>query len=174
MIYFTADTHFGSQRTLELSRRPFKNVEEMDEELIRLWNETVTENDTVYHIGDFGNYGVLKRLNGKVILLLGNYELKDIEEGKLTIEALKNEYGFAEVYENLRIEELNNIFATHCPNDCKKDEFNLFAHIHGRQLCKRYGLDVGTDGHHFRPISKDTILFYKTAIEQFYDENVFE
>lgn len=172
--FFSADTHFGSERTLELSRRPFATVFEMDEELIKLWNKTVYPEDKVYHLGDFGNYDILKRLNGHVILILGNYELKDIEEGKITREELVEKYGFEAVYDNLNIPELDGIFATHCPEDCKKDEFNLFAHIHGRQLCKRYGLDVGTDGHHFRPVSIDDVLFYKKAIECFYDENVFE
>ena len=172
--FFSADTHFDSERTLTLSRRPFANVEEMNEALIKLWNQTVAPEDKVYHLGDFGNYEILKRLNGKIILILGNYELKDIEEGKITREELVEKYGFEAVYDNLNIPELNGIFATHCPNDCKKEEFNLFAHIHGRQLCKRYGLDVGTDGHHFRPVSTEDVLFYKEAIEKYYDENVFE
>ena len=35
MLYFTSDTHFGSERTLELSRRPFNSVFEMDETIIK-------------------------------------------------------------------------------------------------------------------------------------------
>ena len=35
MIYFTADTHFGSKRTLELSKRPFKDTDEMDNYIIK-------------------------------------------------------------------------------------------------------------------------------------------
>lgn len=30
-VFFTADTHFGQERALTLSRRPFKSVKEMDE-----------------------------------------------------------------------------------------------------------------------------------------------
>lgn len=172
-VFFSADTHFGSQRILELSRRPFKDINEMDKEIIRLWNETVKNEDTVYHLGDFGNYDIIKHLNGNIVLILGNYERKDIENGIITIEKLK-EMGFTDVVNELRIPELDGIFAVHEPERCKKDEFNLFAHIHGRQLCKRYGLDVGTDGHHFRPVSKEDVLFYKTAIEKFYDNNVFD
>lgn len=33
--WFTADTHFGHGRVMELSRRPFGNVSEMDEALIQ-------------------------------------------------------------------------------------------------------------------------------------------
>lgn len=172
--FFTADTHFGSDRTLSLSKRPFSSVKEMDDELIHLWNFIVSKTDKIYHLGDFGNYEMAKYLNGEIILILGNYEIKDINEGKIKKEDLTSIYGFSEVYDNFRIPELNNIFATHCPLDCKKDEFNIFGHIHGRQLCKRYGLDVGTDGHHFRPIDVGDVLFYKEAIEKYYDENVFD
>lgn len=53
VIFLTADTHFGSQRTLELSKRPYNIVAEMDEILIQNWNNTVNKNDLVYHLGDF-------------------------------------------------------------------------------------------------------------------------
>lgn len=76
-IFFTADTHFGSERTLQLSRRPYKNTQQMDEALIRNWNATIKDTDHVYHLGDFGHYSNIKHLNGKVHLLMGNYERKD-------------------------------------------------------------------------------------------------
>ena len=40
-------------------------------------------------------------------------------------------------------------------------------------MVKRNGLNVGVDCHNFRPIDVETIEFYRTAIEKFYDENVF-
>ena len=40
-IWFTSDTHFGAKRTLELSRRPFNTVREMDLEMISNWNKRV-------------------------------------------------------------------------------------------------------------------------------------
>ena len=52
MIYYTADLHFHYAPLL--SSRPFATVAEMDETLIRNWNETVTEADTVYLVGDVG------------------------------------------------------------------------------------------------------------------------
>ena len=44
-IWFTSDTHFSSERTLELSKRPFRSVEEMDKILIENWNSVVGENE---------------------------------------------------------------------------------------------------------------------------------
>lgn len=55
----------------------------------------------------------------------------------------------------------------------EKTEFGLFGHIHSRQPVKKYGLDVGVDAHYFTPIDVETVLWYKNAIENFYDNNVF-
>lgn len=73
-IFFTSDTHFSQERTLELSKRPFKNVEEMDNAIIDNWNSVVEPNDIVYHLGDFGNVEICKKLHGHIKLILGNYE----------------------------------------------------------------------------------------------------
>lgn len=182
-LFFTSDTHFGSKRTLELSKRPFMSVEEMDMVMINNWNSVVKPNDYVYHLGDFGDYSVLDKLNGQVSLILGNYEI-----GESTKDGLENfrldliKKGFKKVHQNfyyqLKKEDTNltveHIYLNHEPLTADKTKFNLFGHIHSRQMCKRYGLDVGTDAHHFYPISMKDVLFYKTAIENFYDDNVFE
>ena len=74
-IWFTADTHFGSQRTLELSKRPFETVTEMDSAIIHNWNSVVSGKDTVYHLGDTGNPKMFHFLNyGRLFLLPGNYD----------------------------------------------------------------------------------------------------
>ena len=52
MIFYTADLHFHYAPLL--SSRPFAAVEEMDEALIRNWNERVSPEDTVYLVGDIG------------------------------------------------------------------------------------------------------------------------
>ena len=51
--YFTADTHFGHGNIIKYCNRPFKNHLEMDDELIRRWNNVVSNEDEVYHLGDF-------------------------------------------------------------------------------------------------------------------------
>ena len=63
---------------------------------------------------------------------------------------------------------------THKPEDCNKDRFNLFGHIHGLQKVKRYGLNVGVDCHYFKPINLEEVLWWKNAIENYYDNNVFD
>ena len=51
-VFFTADLHFGHENVIKLDGRPFANVEEMDEELIRRWNAKVGKGDLVYVLGD--------------------------------------------------------------------------------------------------------------------------
>ena len=186
-IFYTSDTHFSSERAWALSKRPFNTVEDMDWKLIENWNRVVHINDTVYHLGDFGSLWPLKYLNGKIILIQGNYEKKMIEENPIILDQLKN--SFYEVYqEPILIKNKDTKFILcHEPmsglglykkeilqgkND--KNIFVLFGHIHGRQKIKKFGLDVGIDANNYFPISESDILFYKKAIDDnFFDEEVF-
>lgn len=52
-LFFTSDTHFFHANIIKYANRPFGSVEEMNEELIRCWNETVPEDGVVYHLGNF-------------------------------------------------------------------------------------------------------------------------
>jgi len=77
MYFFTADTHFNHKNIIEYCKRPFKDIDEMNNELIKRWNETVSEEDTVFHLGDFsfrGYWTFRNKLNGKIILLRGNHD----------------------------------------------------------------------------------------------------
>ena len=71
--FFTSDTHFGAERTRTLFKRPFSSIKEMDKSIIKNWNKKVKKEDLVYHLGDFGDFNKVKKLNGKIILILGNY-----------------------------------------------------------------------------------------------------
>ena len=91
-IFYTSDTHFGSERALKLSKRPFNSVNDMDWKLIENWNRIVHINDTVYHLGDFGSLWPLKYLNGKIILIQGNYEKKLFEENPAIYTEFKSKF----------------------------------------------------------------------------------
>ena len=54
--FFIADTHFGGENIRRYENRPFETAEEMDEKLIENWNRVVSEEDTVYVLGDFSEY----------------------------------------------------------------------------------------------------------------------
>lgn len=177
MIYFTSDTHFNQERTLRLSKRPFKTIDEMNEKLIENWNKTVGEDDIVYHLGDFGDYNFAKKLNGKIILVKGNYERHDMIPSII----LKHKYGFSEVYNYIDNEYINGYYISmvHEPSRLKDMEIsdkkiNLFGHIHKLQMAKRCGLNVGSDCHNFTPVSFDDMLFWHNAIVNYYNDEVFD
>lgn len=56
MNYFTSDLHFGSDEILVRENRPFKNISAFQEYCFILWNQQLTEKDTLWIIGDFINY----------------------------------------------------------------------------------------------------------------------
>lgn len=74
--------HFGHKNIITYENRPFANINEMDEELIKRYNDVVREEDKVFILGDFSFYGkqktseICNRLNGKKILIMGNHDLK--------------------------------------------------------------------------------------------------
>lgn len=180
-IFFCADTHWGSQRTLELSRRPFAGVAEMDTELVRRWNKVVSRDDVVIHLGDFGDLEDTHRLKGREIYLVpGNYDTPEV------LEALSRDprvvIGVQGVALSMLLNRYNipyppallSIFLVHEPERATDPEaFYLYGHIHQLQMVKRNGLNVGVDCHQFTPIDLATVKFYYDAITQHYDHNVF-
>ena len=175
--FFTADTHFGSQRALELSKRPYETVNDMDRAMIRNWNKVVHPNDIVYHLGDLGETWPVQYLNGKIILVFGNYERKELEKDPNLIETLKNS-GIDEVYTDpITFDDYilahEPLLAKESNNQNKKTVFCLFGHIHGRQKVKKFGIDVGVDANNFTPMKLSDVEFFRNAIEQgYYDEEV--
>ena len=60
MNYFTSDIHFSDLATFINDDRPFENLKEYDEFIIKLWNKTMTKNDTLYIVGDMLEKGETK------------------------------------------------------------------------------------------------------------------
>lgn len=177
-LYFTSDTHFGADRTLQFSKRPFKDTNAMDLEIISRWNKTVTANDIVFHLGDFGNTDILNYLNfDKMFFLKGNYE-NEIEDYKI-------EDSRVDIFEDSLYVNIGgkNIRCVHEPIsvDGSYEEFTLngapnfylYGHIHEKGKVKRNGFNIGCDANNFTPVDVDTVKFYMNAILNYYDENVF-
>jgi len=76
-IWFSSDTHYGHKRIIELAKRPFSSVEEMDEVMIERHNARVRPGDQFFHVGDFAfadHDPYLRRLNGQKFLVSGNHD----------------------------------------------------------------------------------------------------
>lgn len=170
-IYFTSDTHFGHDSIIKFCHRPFKDVEEMNSELIRRWNEKVGPDDTIFHLGDFAFGGsdiwnnTLKQLNGHKILIIGNHDIKNLREGYMQY------FDYVGPQLLLNIEE-RSVYLNHYPFLCyggswrspKNAVYQLFGHVHSGPTSSgldterlvslfKYQYDVGVDNNNFTPIS---------------------
>ena len=183
MIYFTSDLHLGHAKAITFTNRPFSDVDEMNEALLRNINETVTEKDDLWILGDFaygiGREEVRKYRNmircRQVHLINGNhdrnYSKDHIFQSVQDYKELKTDYG--------------KIILFHYPifewNAGHYGTVHLHGHIHSTgdynasNLMKKYadrfpeghtardpelGLriyDVGVDANKYRPISLEQI-----------------
>lgn len=101
-VYVISDTHFNHRNIIDYTTRinylDSKDIVAMEEMIVERWNSVVTENDIVYHLGDFGFGGkemftrLVGRLKGRIRLLLGNHDPKKSQRWYL-------DAGFDRVYE---------------------------------------------------------------------------
>ena len=177
-IFFTSDLHFNAQRTIDISKRPFKTPDELNKTLIKNWNETVTKDDTVYILGDFGDLSYAKFLNGRKVFIKGNYE-RDYYSDEYLKQFFDVVYPMKVMYLPIDYnDKMYHIYLTHEPlnlpdEPMKENTIGLFGHVHKLCMVKEYGINVGADCHYFTPIDLDTVLFYHNAALNYYDANVF-
>lgn len=156
--FFIADTHFDSQSILLYENRPFATVAEMNETMIRRWNEVVSPEDQVYIIGDFGGDGrekeILDQLNGRKLLVKGNHD------------TMSNDYyrqaGFEEVYD-LPVLFEGYFLLSHEPLyvNTNMPYANLFGHVHANPIYKTYSphhFCVCVERTDYRPMTLEEIL----------------
>ena len=85
-VFLVSDTHFGHTGVCRFVRndgvtklRPWDSAEEMDEAMVKAWNERVKPTDKVYHLGDVvinrKALGIMRRLNGDKVLIRGNHDI---------------------------------------------------------------------------------------------------
>ena len=185
-VFFTSDTHFTHANIIRFCSRPFKNVEEMDETMIANWNRVVSENDIVFHLGDFCMGGsskwtnVLNRLNGKIYLIIGNHDMKNLKQSCSD--------RFEKVAMQMYIEvDKQKIYLNHCPFLCYggayRDTWQLFGHVHTNKnntgidaprlkMLFPTQYDVGVDNNNFTPVSFEQVkAIIQKQVEQFNKNN---
>jgi calcineurin-like phosphoesterase family protein len=145
-VFLVSDTHFGHAGVCRFMRedgvtklRPWDNPEEMDEEMIKRWNERVRPNDKVYHLGDVvinrRALPTLARLNGDKVLIRGNHDIfPDTEYGKY--------------FRELRAYHvMNGMILSHIPvHEASLGRFgtNIHGHLHASRVKKARGVDART------------------------------
>lgn len=157
-VYFTSDSHFGDHRTLNIWKRPFGSVAEMDSLLLERWNAAVGPEDEVWHLGDFARKpadvpGLLERLHGVKHLIRGNND----PPGTATAP------GWASVRDYAEVElEGRSLVLCHYPfrtwNGQHKGAIDLHGHSHGRLKALPRQFDVGVDAREWRPVRLEELL----------------
>lgn len=170
-MFFTSDTHFCHSNIIKYCKRPFANIAENDEEIIRRWNEKVPEDGIVFHLGDvaFGDPervdNILERLNGTIYLVIGNHDWRRVVNNhKWRFEMMTQQI-------NMKIGK-RHIILNHYPMLAfsgawhgEDATYQLFGHVHTSpytdegldQQRMKYlftsQYDVGVDNNNFTPVS---------------------
>ena len=177
-VFLVSDTHFGHAGVCRFTHpddatvklRPWDNADEMDEEMIRRWNDRVRPKDKVYHLGDVViNRKALKtlaRLNGDKVLIRGNHDIfPDVE--------------YREYFRELRAYHvMNGMILSHIPihpESLGRFGVNIHGHLHASRVkmepVGKYGIPVIDPRYHcvcveqtdFTPILFEDVIKRITA-----------
>lgn len=166
MVYYTSDLHLGHENVIEMCRRPFASIDEMDEALIYNWNKRVHRDDTVWILGDLmfraqkppAEY--LGRLKGKKRLILGNHDASWTGEVELS--------DWFESVDRLAVIQTGNGKATlwHFPMLDGEGRYLIHGHIHNTTTQPYWNvlkqseraLNAGVDIHGYRPVTLPELI----------------
>ena len=172
-VFLVSDTHFGHAGVCRFTHgdtgvkiRPWTDPDEMDEDMVRMWNETVRPNDKVYHLGDVViNRKALKtlsRLNGEKVLIKGNHDIFRLEE-------------YTPYFKDIRAYHvMNGMILSHVPihtSGLERFGTNIHGHLHTNRVMSACGtkidpsyFNVSVEQINFRPI------LFEDAIQRIIDQ----
>ncbi|MCM1260623.1 MAG: phosphoesterase [Staphylococcus sp.] len=157
-IWLCADFHFGHHKIIEYCNRPFKNTTEMNNTLIKNFNNVVGKNDVVFILGDLSwlnrksTTQIVKSLNGFKYLIKGNHDRKGNQYYR--------DMGFMEVYDH-PIFLNKNVVLSHEPINIKDAKIiNIHGHTH--HLDSGFGngnnISVSVEKTNYRPVLLNNYL----------------
>jgi calcineurin-like phosphoesterase family protein len=159
MIWFTSDPHFGHEKVIKYSSRPFATVEEMDETLIQYWNSRVEKKDEVWCLGDFVFHGSVEgyraRLNGRIHLVLGNHDRRRLSLLDVRLFESVQDVKYLR-WEGLRF-WLSHYAHRTWPKS-NRGSYHLYGHSHGDLAGNGRSMDVGVDCNDYHPISIEEVV----------------
>ena len=145
-VFLVSDTHFGhagvcrfTHQDTGIKIRPWTDPNEMDEEMVKRWNETVKPNDKVYHLGDVvinrKSLSIMSRLNGDKVLIRGNHDIFRDDE-------------YRKYFRELRAYHvMNGMILSHIPlhpDSLSRFGTNIHGHLHTGRVKVQ---DKSTNGH---------------------------
>ena len=134
MNFYISDLHFNHANAIKFDNRPFPDVHSMFIALRDNWNNAVTNDDTVYILGDFiwGReemwVDIVKQLNGKKVLIKGNHDPKTFSRDTKSL--------FMDITNYLEIKDSGkHVIMSHYPilsfkGDYNSDCYMLYGHVH--------------------------------------------
>ena len=142
MKYYISDCHFFHRNVDAFDLRRFGTLYQMHEEMIRRWNEKVSQEDEVYVIGDFSfgkgveTWEILNKLKGKLILIEGNHDFHYLDDKEFVDTIFDEIISYAEIKDSGRDVVLchypmffyNHQFKTDKEN--KPLTYMLYGHVH--------------------------------------------
>lgn len=163
--FVTSDTHFGHANIIKYSNRPFKDVYEMDEELIRRWNAKVPPGAVVYHLGDFAFATakrikeIIRRLNGRIRMFPGNHDKTLLRDREIqSMFEWFRPFSWYEGNSEGRLIVMGH-YAFDVWNKSHRGAWHLHGHSHGSlPPGNRVRMDVGVDCHPgYEPFSYEEV-----------------
>ena len=176
MTYFTSDQHFGHFNIIRLSRRPFASLDEMNEAMIAKWNAKVMADDTIYVLGDLffraaAVEPILKRLNGRKHLVLGNHDHSWTERVRLG--------DYFESVQTIKEIDIDGKPTTLCHYPMlsypqARRGYMIYGHIHNNTgddywplIMRRSRMfNAGVDVNNFEPVSFEELVANNAAFRQ--------
>lgn len=164
--WFSSDPHYHHSKIIQYCNRPYASKQEMNEALIANWNAVVKPQDNAYCLGDFvfgderDAIKIVNRLNGNKRWIRGNHDSKLWRSKEL-----RSLFSWTGDYLELKIADpdadrgIQMICLFHYPmivwNKSHRGSWHLHGHCHNKLKYPFEAriLDVGVDGHGYRPIS---------------------
>jgi calcineurin-like phosphoesterase family protein len=166
--FFTSDTHFDDPYAIPYFQRPFKSVDEMNEVIVEGWNRVVSDEDTIYHLGDFTLEDIrhfskwVNRLKGNIKILPGSHDqpwLKGFaatEKVQVIAPLVSVEFPKITVGEDAQVIVLCH-YSMQVWDRSNQGSWHLFGHSHGKLKGIGLSCDVGVDCTEFTPLSLEQV-----------------
>ena len=144
--FYISDTHFGHAGIIRFCGRPWGSVEEMDRDMMALWNSRVGPDDHVWHLGDFSYKGAvptrryLEGLNGRKHLVIGNHD----HRGVLKMPDIMDWFESVGYAASVTVADGKRAFLCHYPlADPPRHVWCLYGHVHNGRGWDGFGLVRG-------------------------------
>lgn len=165
-VFVTADEHYGHRNIIQFCKRPFANIDEMEETLITNHNRKVGKGDTTWHAGDmfwrtspaWKAHQILDRLNGQHRFIWGNHD-EVIEDNEI----LQGRF-VGEIRDIARIitPGMPKIVLCHYAmrvwRGSHQGAWHLYGHSHGELPGQGLSFDVGVDCTNYSPLSLEEVM----------------